>query len=269
MAADKGIEIPIVLNADGSVEGLERITEGLEKIRQAAAGAGSAMDKVGGGAGGGGRAGAGGGGGAGTAGGGSWWESKSGELAQKVISAGMTFVERSIPKLFDPFTSNQEKLMDVAPIAARLTAQTTAGSAIQAANSAAKAAGAAEIPEALQQQIIQIAGTFAEETAKRLTMFSRMELEGARRGAEGTLMDFANVGVMPDKESILTVLQSHQTLVRRQLGLKASIADAANGLQVGSMDPIVQKMLNAADKDVGGAMTNALNNLGGGFGGGG
>lgn len=262
MPSDKGIEIPIVLNADGSVEGLEAITQGLEKIRAAATAAGSAVDKVGGGpkrAGGPSR----------EPEGTSWWESRAGQLTQSVVSAGLTFVERAVPKMFDPFSSTQEKMLEQASMGARLTAQQGMGAQIQAINDIRVSQGVAEIPQAIQQQMISLAGTFAEEATKRMTMLTRMELEGARRGAEGTLMDFANVGMLPDQETIVSVLQSHQQLVRRQVALRMAIAEGANSLSLSTLDPSTSKQLNASAKDAGGALTTAWGGFGGAWGGGG
>lgn len=233
----KGIEIPVVLNADGSVEGLERLTEGLEKIRAAAQGAGSELDKVGDKGGGGKQA-----GGSREAEGPSWWESRAGQLTQNVVSAGMTFVERAIPKVFDPYSTNKEKILEMAPTAARLSAQTAAGGMMTDPEIVGTGV---DIPEATKKQFIQLIGTLAEEGAKRAGMFELREQRAGRAGTTAMLSEFAAVGVIPDQDAIQRIAESFKQRERRIIGMERAVAEAMGGASDDNFSALAQKQLDS------------------------
>lgn len=240
--ADKGIEIAVTLNADGSIEGLEALTQGLEKIRAAAAGAGDQVGKMNSAAGG--TGGSAGGGRAGSPETPSFWESRMGQVSQSVIQAGMTFVERSIPKMFDPYSTSQEKLLEQAPIAARLAAQTGAGATIGALETKIAGTGI-EIPEALKTQFIQTLGTLAEEAAKRAGMFKLREERAGRAGTVGMLSDLAAVGVLPDEDAIKQIAESFKQRERRMIGMERAVAEALGGVGGDDFEAMKQKTIDS------------------------
>lgn len=256
-AANAGIEIPVVLNADGTVKGLSAITRGLDEIKAAAAGAGDALDGVGqketqvGGP---------------KAAGSkkddgnaperaSWWATKTGQSIQGIASAGLSFIERNLPNLFDPTKSRLEKGMEAAPLAARSSAQLSAGAAIGALETKLAGTGI-EIPETLKQQIIHTAGVAAEEAAKAAFRELKTMIETARSGAEQTLSPFAAIGVMPDEGTLHEILNSYAQLGKRQFALQKMIGEGINSM--GLADESVMKQLNGVSAPDSGAMIERI-----------
>lgn len=248
MAGASGIEIPVTLNPNGTVQGLGAIDRALQDVTRAANDAGGALDKVGGG--GGQKAGP--GGGAVPAPGGapqqaSFWDSRVGQFSQRAMSAGLTFTERMLPDLFDPTKSNIEKAMAAGPLAARHTAQMAAAGGVAALDAAMKTetGGMAGLPEEIKQQIIQAAGVAAEEAAKSAFRELGAMLQSAKGGAMQTLLPFAQVGVLPDQGTMQEILNSYAQVGKREFALQKSIAEAINNMGMGMIDDQRQKQISS------------------------
>jgi hypothetical protein len=253
-----GIEIPVVLNADGTVKGLSAIARGIDDIKSAATGASDALDAVGNKS-----------GMSGPAAGpkpkgaddgnaperASWWATKTGQSIQGIASAGLSFIERNLPNLFDPTKSRLEKGMEAAPLAARSAAQLSAGAALGALETKLAGTGI-EIPETLKQQIIHTAGVAAEEAAKAAFRELKTMIETARSGAEQQLAPFAAIGVMPDEGTLHEILNSYAQLGKRQFALQKMIGEGINSM--GLADESVMKQLNGTSAPDSGAMIERL-----------
>lgn len=237
MAGAEGIEIPVTVNPDGTVTGFDEVIAGIERVKQAASAASEELDKM---------EGRGGGGDAGAGGApepGAFWETRMGQFGQSVLSAGLTFVERSLPQILDPTKSTTEKALSQAPLAARLAAQEAAGVALGAAQTELAGTGV-ELPPELERQIMQVAGVFAEEAAKNLTAELRAELTTARAGAQQTLQPFFELGVTPDQQSIEQVIDSFRQLGKRQHAGERLIAEAIDGAFAGELQDGAKQVLN-------------------------
>lgn len=245
--AEEGIEIPVILNPDGSVKGLEVIARKLSELTGQAQKAGEALDKVGGGAGGGGgqagRSGSAGGAAAPT----SFFESRTGEFVQKVASAGLTFVERSLPMLLDPTKSKLETAIAGAPLAARLTAQGAAGAALGAAQTKLLGTGV-EIPEELSRQIIQTAGVAAEEGVKKGLADLQHQVETARSGAQGVLLPLAQMGFAPDQGTVEEIINSFKKVAEREFALRKMISQSIDSAFTSGLDDSLTKQLNGVSQ---------------------
>lgn len=256
--AQEGIEIPIVLNPDGSVRGLEAIARKLEDLKRAAEGAGKSLDGVGAAAGGqgpgGGRTGMAGG----QAGGGNFFESRMGAFTTKVAMAGLSFVERALPNIMDPTQSKIEAAMAAGPHAARLSAQMATGGSL----AAAEAKSGIELPETLKQQIIETAGVAAEEAAKAAFAGLRAEIETARGGAMSMLTPFAQMGHMPDEDTVGEIINSFRAVGRREFALRKMIAERLDASVVYPVDDTTMKQLNGVSMpDVGSIIDSGLSSL--------
>lgn len=229
----QGIEIPITINADGTVSGFDSIIAGIEKVKEASKEANQELDKTDDG----GR----------TPGGRSakadagFFGTRFGRLAQTAITSGLSFVERALPALLDPTKSKVEAGLAAAPLAARMSAQAAAGAGI----AATQRATGVELPETLKQQIIQTFGVAAEEMVKRMTALTRTQVSTVRAGLQATLQPFIDVGVIPSKEAMRTMADGFARIGSYRHAGKRIISEVLDDKFGGQVD----------QKDVRGALT--------------
>lgn len=237
--AREGIEIPVILNPDGTVKGLEVIARKLAELQGSARTAGDALDKVGAAGGGKGANPAQGGGGP-ASGAGSFFESRMGELVKSISSAGLSFVERALPNIMDPTKSKVEAAMVAGPHAARLSAQLAAGATI----AAGEASSGVELPETIKQQIIQTAGVAAEEAAKAAFAGLRAELDAAKGGVMSVLGPMAQMGHMPDAGTVDEMINSFRAMGKRDFALRKMVAERLDANIVSPVDDTLMKQVN-------------------------
>lgn len=247
--AQGGVEFTVTLNADGTITGMKGIVEALGGVEKAAKAAGDAIDGTGkkGGAG------AGGGPRAAGIGGTSFLETRMGQFTQNVASAGLSFIERNLPNLFDPTKSSLEKRMEAAPLAARSAAQLSSGAALGALETKLAGSGI-EIPETLKQQIIHTAGVAAEEGAKAIMRQLKTQVDTARQGAMGQFAPFAQMGIMPDAEAMDASLRAWGAVGKRQFALERAIADRIDHVGFSGDESVQKNLSGPSSLDVAGIL---------------